>query len=369
MKILVCFGTRPEAIKMAPVILELKRRGMLFKICVTGQHREMLDQVLDFFEIHPDHDLDLMQGGQTLNELGGKILISVDEILTKEKPDVVLVHGDTSSSALVALAAFHRGIKVGHVEAGLRTYNKQAPFPEEMNRQIIARVADLHFAPTGRAKSNLQQEHIPEEQIYQTGNTIVDALQWATEKMKLIPEGPEVRGIKEKTKDSKKLILVTGHRRENFGEGFRDFCNALLILAGRSDVQIIYPVHLNPQVRGPVMELLQQKENIFLMDPVSYPTMLWLMKNSCFIISDSGGIQEEAPTFNKTILVTRNFTERPEGIESGFSILVGTDQKKILSEAKKILDRSLASEKKSNPYGDGKAAERIVDFLMEIGGQ
>src|SRR5680860_594144 len=336
-KILLCFGTRPEAIKMAPVIHELKKHKLDFKVCVTAQHREMLDQVLDFFEIVPDHDLDLMQPNQSLNELSANILLSMDTVfdavgLRKAQTDIVLVQGDTTSAAMIPLAAFHRRIKVGHIEAGLRTYNKTAPFPEEVNRQLTARIADFHFAPTAKANSNLLQEQIPKEQLCITGNTVVDALQWAIDKMESEPVSEETQKIKALLNPNKKLILVTGHRRENFGEGLIHICEALLELSEREDVELIYPVHLNPNVTGPVQELLSHKKNIHLIAPVAYPTMLWLMQECSLIISDSGGIQEEAPTFKKPVLVTREVSERMEGVEVGFSFLVGTDKNRIVEE-------------------------------------
>jgi len=363
LKILVCFGTRPEAIKMAPVIQELKKQKLNFKVCVTAQHREMLDQVLDFFEIKPDYDLDLMQPNQSLNELSAKILKEIDGVLEKEQPGLVLVQGDTTSAAMVSLAAFHRGVKIGHVEAGLRTYNKVAPFPEEVNRQLTARIADFHFTPTVKANSNLLKEQIPKEYICTTGNTVVDALEWAINKMESEPLSEEIQKIKALLNPNKKLILVTGHRRENFGEGLIQICEALLELSDREDVELIYPVHLNPNVTGPVQELLGDKTNIHLIVPVAYPTMLWLMQQCSLIISDSGGIQEEAPTFNKPVLVTREVSERMEGVEAGFSFLVGTDKDKILEEAIRILDNVPDFLGIENPYGDGLAAFRIVEFL------
>jgi len=362
-KTLLCFGTRPEAIKMAPVIWELKKQKLEFKVCVTAQHREMLDQVLDFFEIVPDYDLDLMQPNQSLNELSAKILKEVDLVMEKERPELVLVQGDTTSAAMVSLAAFHRRIEVGHVEAGLRTYNKTAPFPEEVNRQLTARIADFHFAPTAKADSNLVNEQIPKDHICITGNTVVDALQWAIKKMESQPLSEEIQKIKALFNTNKKLILVTGHRRENFGEGLIHICEALLELSKREDVELIYPVHLNPNVTGPVQELLSHKKNIHLIFPVAYPSMLWLMQKCTLIISDSGGIQEEAPTFNKPVLVTREVSERMEGVEAGFSFLVETDKNKILAEAVRILNHPPDFSGIENPYGDGKAAFKIVEFL------
>lgn len=363
MKILLCFGTRPEAIKMAAVIRELKKRKHPYKVCVTGQHREMLHQVLDFFEIVPDYDLDLMQSNQSLNELSAYIIKEIDLVFEKEQPDIVLVQGDTTSAAMVSLAAFHRRIKVGHIEAGLRTYNKAAPFPEEINRQLIGRIVDWHFAPTAKAYSNLLSEKIPKEQICITGNTVVDALEWAIEKIESEPLSEEILKIKALLNPNKKLILVTGHRRENFGKGLINICEALLELSGKEDVEIIYPVHLNPNVTGPVKKLLGQQKNIHLIEPVSYPSMLWLMQSCSLIISDSGGLQEEAPTFKKPVLVTREVSERMEGVEAGFSFLVGTNKNKILDKAIRILDNLPNFSGIDNPYGDGKAAIRIVETL------
>ncbi|WP_410503532.1 non-hydrolyzing UDP-N-acetylglucosamine 2-epimerase [Gillisia sp. JM1] len=366
MKILLCFGTRPEAIKMAPVIQEIKKQKLDYKVCVTAQHREMLDQVLDFFEIVPDYDLDLMQSNQSLNQLSSNILKDMDHILEKEEPNIVLVQGDTTSAAMVALAAFHRGIKVGHVEAGLRTYKKLAPFPEEVNRQLTARIADFHFAPTSKANSNLIKEQIPIGHIYVTGNTVVDALEWAIAKMESEQLSEEIQKTKALLDPKKKLILVTGHRRENFGEGLKHICEALIELSQNEDVELIFPVHLNPNVITTVTQLLGKINNIHLIDPVSYSTMLWLMQQCSLIISDSGGIQEEAPTFKKPLLVTREVSERMEGIEAGFSVLVGTNKLKIVFEAKKALVTPPAFRGKINPYGDGKASRKIIKALMGV---
>ncbi len=350
---------------MAPVIDELKKQKQPFKVCVTAQHREMLDQVLDFFEIVPDYDLDLMQPNQSLNQLSANILKKTDLVLEKEQPDVVLVQGDTTSAVMVSLAAFHRGIKVGHVEAGLRTYNKKAPFPEEMNRQITARIADWHFAPTAKANSNLLKEQIPKEQICITGNTVVDALEWAIAKIESELLSEEIQNIKALLNPDKKLILITGHRRENFGVGLIHICEALLELSEKEDVELIYPVHLNPNVSGPVRELLGQQKNIHLIKPVSYPTMLWLMQQCSLIISDSGGIQEEAPTFKKPVLVTREFSERMEGVIAGFSFLVGTEKNKIVNETIRLLDNPPDFSGIANPYGDGTAASKIIEILRK----
>jgi UDP-N-acetylglucosamine 2-epimerase (non-hydrolysing) len=366
-KILIVFGTRPEAIKMAPLYHEL-RQGQFdkieVKVCVTAQHREMLDQVLDFFEIIPDYDLDLMQANQTLNSLSAKIIFKIDEVLSKEKPDLVLVHGDTTTSSMVALAAFHLGIKVGHVEAGLRTYNKQAPFPEELNRQITSRIADIHFTPTPQATQNLLKEGITQNSIVETGNTVIDALFWTSNKIaKPSFTHPEIEILKSVIPTDKKIILVTGHRRENFGVGFQNLCESLLEISEREDVSIVYPVHLNPNVKDVVYELLSNKKNIHLVAPVSYPAFVWLMQQSYLIVTDSGGIQEEAPSLRKPVVVTRTVSERPEGSSAGFSTLVGTDTTKIVKTINAILDNFTGFENLNNPYGDGYASKRIVDYL------
>jgi UDP-N-acetylglucosamine 2-epimerase (non-hydrolysing) len=367
MKILLCFGTRPEAIKMAPLYHELKKQAVFeVKVCVTAQHREMLDQALDFFNIIPDYDLDLMQSNQTLNELSGNILFKIDEVLTVVKPDLVLVHGDTTTSSMVALAAFHLGIKIGHVEAGLRTHDKYSPFPEELNRQLTARIADIHFAPTRKAKESLLREQIPESQILVTGNTVVDALQWAASKMEHNYINDEIIRLKNILDATKKMILVTGHRRENFGKGFQNLCAALATIANREDVEIVFPVHLNPNVQKPVYDLLSKCTNIHLIKPVEYPIMIWLMKQCSLIISDSGGIQEEAPSLGKPVLVTRFTSERAEGIEKGFAILVGTDVDKIVQETNGFLDNFTAFETTENPYGKGNACKKISDYLMGL---
>jgi UDP-N-acetylglucosamine 2-epimerase (non-hydrolysing) len=364
MKILLCFGTRPEAIKMAPLYHELQKSDFLVKVCVTAQHREMLDQVLDFFEIVPNYDLNLMQANQTLNSLSAKILFKIDEVLIKEKPDLVFVHGDTTTSTMVALAAFNLGIKVGHIEAGLRTYNKHAPFPEEMNRQITGRLADLHFTPTPSATLNLLNEGINKNIIFQTGNTIIDALLFAVNKIKdKNYSHPEIDELKEVLKVDKKIILVTGHRRENFGEGFQNICEALLTISQREDVIIIYPVHLNPNVKDIVYELLSNNENIHLIKPVSYPAFVWLMQQSFLIVSDSGGIQEEAPSLGKPVLVTRTVSERPEGVIVGFSTLVGTDKSKIITTIDSFLDNFKGFKSLDSPYGKGNSSNQIVDCI------
>lgn len=364
MKLLLCFGTRPEAIKIAPISHKLKELKADFKICITAQHREMLDQVLEFFEIVPEYDLDLMEKNQSLNQISALIFKNIDEILSLEKPDLVLVQGDTTTAVIVAFAAFHRGIKVAHVEAGLRTYKKQAPFPEEVNRQVISRIVDFHFAPTAGAKSNLVKEQVDEEQIYLTGNTVVDALEWAHLKMDQLPLSEEILKIKSLLSRDKKVILVTGHRRENIGFGIKSICEALIELVEKHNVQIIFPVHLNPKIKEPVIQLIGEKNNIYLIRPVSYPTMLWLMQQADLIISDSGGIQEEVPSFKKPLLVTREFSERMEGVDAGFSVLVGTDKKRIIEESVRFLNNPPDFLQTVNPFGDGKAAKRITEVLM-----
>jgi UDP-N-acetylglucosamine 2-epimerase (non-hydrolysing) len=366
MQILLCFGTRPEAIKMAPLYHELKKNNFDVKVCVTAQHREMLDQVLDFFNIVPNYDLNLMQPNQTLNVLSANILFKIDEVLTAVKPDLVLVHGDTTTSAMVSLAAFHLGIKVGHVEAGLRTYNKQAPFPEEINRQFTSKIADIHFTPTAAATQNLLKEGIPATAIVETGNTVIDALLWTIDKI----EDKhflhfEIENLKKILPGNKKMVLVTGHRRENFGEGFANLCDALLSISERDDVIIVYPVHLNPNVKDIVYEKLANKTNIYLIPPVSYPAFVWLMQQSFLIVTDSGGIQEEAPTLRKPVLVTRTVSERPEGVVAGFSILVGTEQQIIKDNIAAILDFFSGFENPINPFGQGDASQKIAAFLLK----
>jgi len=367
MKILLCFGTRPEAIKMAPLFHEFKKNNFDVKVCVTAQHREMLDQVLVFFEIVPDYDLDLMQPNQTLNGLSAHILSKMDEVLLNEKPNLVLVHGDTTTSSMVALAAFHLGIKVGHVEAGLRTYNKKAPFPEELNRQLTSRIVDFHFTPTAQATLNLLSEGIDENTIIETGNTVVDALFWTLNKIEALDYNhPEIEALENSIPQNKKVVLVTGHRRENFGEGFQQLCEALLTIAEREDVTIIYPVHLNPNVKDIVYGMLSNNTNIQLIPPVSYPAFVWLMKRSFIIISDSGGIQEEAPSLGKPVLVSRDVSERPEGVAAGFSFLVGTNQDKIVKTAHRLLTNFNGFENQINPYGKGDSVKKIVKYLLNF---
>lgn len=371
-KILIVFGTRPEAIKMAPVVKEFIKNKAIFetRVCVTAQHRQMLDQVLDFFDIKPDYDLNLMKPDQTLNNIWADILLKMKPILDEYKPDWVLVHGDTATSTATALAAYFAQCKVGHIEAGLRTFNKWSPFPEEMNRLLTGRLADIHFAPTDQSYRNLKKEAVDETNILITGNTVIDALQSSVVKVNsanYVHE--EIEELKNIIDGSKKLILVTGHRRENFGQGFVDICYAIKDIAEkRSDIQIVYPVHLNPHVQEPVKKILSGIKNIFLIDPLSYPSFVWAMDKSYIIITDSGGVQEEAPSLGKPVLVMRDTTERPEAVAAGTVILVGTNRKKIVEEALKLMDDYSYYHSMSrieNPYGDGHASNKIVEFLKE----
>lgn len=367
-KVLIVFGTRPEAIKMAPLVKAFLAASDYFqmKVCVTAQHREMLDQVLRFFQIHPDFDLNLMKTNQNLYSLTGDIINGMKPILESFKPDIVLVHGDTTTSTAAALAAFYSGAKVGHVEAGLRTYNKLSPFPEELNRQLTGRIADYHFAPTYQSRENLLTEHIDEKAIIVTGNTVIDALFNSVEIVNSLENHSVINQLKDIVDPLKKLILVTGHRRENHGQGFLNICAALNEIANLENVQIIYPVHLNPNVQKPVYNILGNKPNIHLINPLPYEAFVWLMEKSYLIVTDSGGVQEEAPSLGKPVLVMRDTTERPEAVEAGTVILVGTNQKKIVSEATDLLYNLARYNQMSllhNPYGDGQASTRIVDFL------
>ena len=369
-KVLIVFGTRPEAIKMAPLVKQFLKHGDLFdtKVCVTAQHREMLDQVLDFFKIIPDFDLDLMKPGQNLYSLTSDIIMGIKPVLETYKPDYVFVHGDTTTTLGTSLASFYSGATVCHVEAGLRTYNKKAPFPEEVNRQVTSRIADLHFAPTEKARGNLIKENIPAEKIFVTGNTVIDALM---ESVKIANQSNinEIETLKSLVDPNKQLILVTGHRRENFGQGFLDICEALKIISHYPNVQIIYPVHLNPNVQKPVYSILKGNPNIHLIDPLSYEAFVWLMDKAKIVITDSGGIQEEAPSLGKPVLVMRQTTERPEAVEAGTVKLVGTDKDKIVKETLSLLSDTEKYSQMSrlhNPYGDGHATERIVEFLKTI---
>jgi UDP-N-acetylglucosamine 2-epimerase (non-hydrolysing) len=366
-KILLVFGTRPEAIKMAPLVKRLRQHVDIdTKVCITAQHRQMLDQVLSFFEITPDYDLNLMRPGQNLFQLTADVIVELKPILEEFVPDIVFVHGDTTTSSAAALAAFYAGAKVAHVEAGLRTYDKYAPFPEEMNRQIISRITDYHFAPTEAAKQNLLREGINENNIIITGNTVIDALLWTQEKLKNY-HADEIQQIKNIVDPAKKLILVTGHRRENFGHGFLNICTAIKQVAEENnDVQIIYPVHLNPNVQTPVYELLNNTSNIKLISPLAYPAFVWLMSKSYLILTDSGGVQEEAPSLGKPVLVMRKTTERPEAVVAGTVKIVGTDTREIVLSITELLnnaDRYKTMSKAHNPYGDGTACSKIVNIF------
>jgi UDP-N-acetylglucosamine 2-epimerase (non-hydrolysing) len=369
-KILLVFGTRPEAIKMAPVYREFKNRDYQFetKICVTGQHREMLDQVLEFFDIIPDYDLNLMKPNQSLYGVTSDIIMGMKNVLEDFNPDYVLVHGDTTTTMAASLASFYHGSKVCHVEAGLRTHNKRSPFPEEINRQIVGRIADYHFTPTQFSKSNLIKENIEDKNIVVTGNTVIDALFQSIEKIKENPSSL-VQSL-EIEMEGRDVILVTGHRRENHGNKFLEICEALKEIAvTNKSIKIVYPVHLNPQVQKPVYDLLRDVDNIMLLDPLDYKDFIWLMNRSMIIITDSGGIQEEAPSLGKPVLVIRDITERPEAVEAGTVILVGTSKSKIVEECNSLLSDNFRKENMSalhNPYGDGKASERIADFLSNL---
>ena len=370
-KISVIFGTRPEAIKLAPVILELKkRRDIACHVCVTAQHRQMLDQVMDIFDIVPDEDLNLMRPNQSLSGLTSRALEAIDGYLTTEKPDAVIVQGDTTTVFSAALAAFYHKISIAHVEAGLRTGNLDSPWPEEANRVLTSRLARWHFAPTGTNRQNLLREHVPESQIYVTGNTVIDALFIALDKIKTAP--PEIPGLPENSLDylgDRQMVLITGHRRENFGIGFENMCKAIAELAYKfPKIDFIYPVHLNPNVRKPVESILRTSgaENIHLIEPLSYLPFVALMNRSHIILTDSGGVQEEAPSLGKPVLVMRDTTERPEAVEAGTVKIVGTDVEKIVSEASRLIcceDYYGQMTRKHNPYGDGAAAQRIVDVL------
>lgn len=382
-KVLVVLGTRPEAIKMAPVIQELKRQTDRFsvRVCVTAQHRQMLDQVLNLFEITPDYDLDIMKLGQDLYDVTGDVLTGLKSVLRKERPDILLVQGDTTTTMAASLAAFYERIPVGHIEAGLRTYNKFAPFPEEVNRRMTSVIADLHFAPTDKSKQNLINEGVSDKAIWVTGNTVIDALFLALEKINvgnlgpgiehdLVARYPQLENVftpAPPTPYPLRLILVTGHRRENFGSGFENICLALKEIAQQHDnVEILYPVHLNPNVQEPVRRILGKVNNIHLIEPVEYLPFVYLMKRSYIIITDSGGIQEEAPSLGKPVLVMRKTTERPEAVDAGTVKLVGTDRHRIVSEADELLTNSEAYKAMSlanNPYGDGNASASICEVL------
>ncbi|WP_299107798.1 UDP-N-acetylglucosamine 2-epimerase (non-hydrolyzing) [uncultured Tenacibaculum sp.] len=372
-KNLIVFGTRPEAIKMAPLVKEFLKNTKDFetKVCITAQHREMLDQVLEFFEIVPDYDMDLMKPNQNLYTLTADIITGLKPILEEFKPDFVYIHGDTTTTMASSIAAFYSGAKVCHVEAGLRTFNKRSPFPEEINRSVAGSICDYHFSPTETSKNNLLRENISKDSIVITGNTVIDALHISSEKVTSDEYlDNEISLLKNIVDDSKKMILVTGHRRENHGQGFVNICTALKEIAEKnSGVQIIYPVHLNPNVQKPVYELLSEVENIKLISPLSYPSFVWLMNQSYLIITDSGGVQEEAPSLGKPVLVMRDTTERPEAVEAGTVILVGTNTEEIVSRTQGLLNDSAmyaAMSQLHNPYGDGTACEKIVEFIKEL---
>ena len=373
-KVLLVFGTRPEAIKMAPLVKAFEQEASIeSKVCVTAQHRQMLDQVLGVFKIVPEYDLNLMSPGQDLYDITANVLLGMKGILGDFKPDIVLVHGDTTTTSATSLAAFYQKIKIGHVEAGLRTGDIYSPWPEEANRQITGILASYHFAPTTTSRGNLLREGKDEADILVTGNTVIDALFLALNKIENNKElkSDIIKNINTQYKldDTKKLILVTGHRRENFGQGFINICEALKTLAiNNPDIDIVYPVHLNPNVQKPVNKLLSSVSNVHLIAPLQYEAFLYLMSKSYFIITDSGGVQEEAPSLGKPVLVMRDTTERPEALDAGTVKLVGTDSEMIIKEAQKLLDDKLEYERMSkahNPYGDGKACEKIVKFIKE----
>lgn len=381
-KVLMVFGTRPEAIKMAPLVKEFQKHPdtIDLKVCITGQHREMLDQVLKIFEITPDFDLNIMKKNQDLYDVTSRVLLGMRDVLTQIKPDLVLVHGDTSTSSVAALAAFYQQIVVGHVEAGLRTHNIYSPFPEEVNRQITGRIATYHFAPTALSKENLLKENVSEESIAVTGNTVIDALLMVTHKIETERQLREELAVTLKNKgydlgrlnEQRKLVLITGHRRENFGEGFIHICRAIKTLCETyPDVDFVYPMHLNPNVRKPIKEVFGNSSlpNMFFIEPLEYLPFVFLMGKSYFVLTDSGGIQEEAPGLGKPVLVMRNTTERPEALEAGTVKLVGADYDTIVRESSLLLDNPnhyKAMSQAVNPYGDGKTCARIVDFIKKI---
>ena len=378
-KVMLIFGTRPEAIKMCPLVKEFQKDTINFKtvVCVTAQHREMLDQVLHVFDVKPEYDLNIMKQGQDLYDITSRVLLGLRDVLKKELPDIVLVHGDTTTSSAAALAAFYQQIPVGHVEAGLRTHNIYSPWPEEMNRQITGRIATFHFSPTQLSRKNLLREGIADEKIIVTGNTVIDTLHVVVDRIKkdkllneelsevLLLAGYDVNRLHK----GKRLVLITGHRRENFGNGFVSICKAIKTLTEKyPDVDFIYPMHLNPNVRKPIYEVFGENQlpNIFFIEPLEYLSFVYLMEKSTIVLTDSGGIQEEAPGLGKPVLVMRDTTERPEALEAGTVKLVGKDYNKIVSEVSVLLDNQIYYDKMSkavNPYGDGQASGRIVDVL------
>lgn len=382
--IMLVFGTRPEAIKMAPLVKMLQQRPDEFRtvVVVTGQHRQMLDQVLGLFDIKPDYDLDIMQPNQDLTDVTVKILSGLREVFREVKPDIVLVHGDTTTSMAAGLASFYHQLPVGHVEAGLRTNNIYSPWPEEMNRRVTGRIASHHFAPTALSKQNLLAENVDERSIVVTGNTVIDALQMVIDMIKrdpkmseeieaqLLKTGYDINRLKD---GNRRLVLITGHRRENFGEGFLNICRALKELTTRfPDVDFVYPMHLNPNVRRPIREVLgteSEHQNLFLIEPIEYLLFVYMMEKSSLILTDSGGVQEEAPGLGKPVLVMRDTTERPEAVEAGTVKLVGTDYDKIVDNVSQLLTDSDEYEKMKravNPYGDGHACERIIEYLSNV---
>lgn len=382
-RLMLVFGTRPEAIKMAPLVKELQKFPEYFEtlVCVTGQHREMLDQVLDIFGIVPDYDLNIMKQGQDLYDITSRVLLGMRDVLKESKPDLVLVHGDTTTSTAAALAAFYQQIPVAHVEAGLRTHDIHSPWPEEMNRQITSRIAEFDFAPTPLSRNNLMAEGVSEEKITVTGNTVIDALYWVVDRIK---SDPEMRVLIEKElgeagynvsrlRDGRRMVLITGHRRENFGEGFISMCRAIKTLQEKyPEVDFVYPMHLNPNVRKPIHEVfgkdLTGLDNMYFIEPLEYLSFVHLMEKCAIVLTDSGGIQEEAPGLGKPVLVMRDTTERPEALEAGTVRLVGTDYDRIVDETSALLDDRSHYESMSravNPYGDGQACRRIADILCE----
>lgn len=392
-KVMLVFGTRPEAIKMAPLVKAFEQFTEDFEtiVCVTGQHREMLDQVLRLFDITPQYDLNIMKQGQDLYDVTSRVLLGMREVLKESQPDIVLVHGDTTTSTAAALAAFYQQIPVGHIEAGLRTHNIYSPWPEEMNRQITGRIATYNFSPTPLSRQNLLEEKVNQQSIIVTGNTVIDALYWVVDKIKcdealstelkdtLTTAGYNVDRLSgsesaQNTVANRRLVLITGHRRENFGEGFIHMCTAIRDLAQKyPDVDFVYPMHLNPNVRKPIHEVfgndLTGLENMFFIEPLEYLSFVYLMEKSTLVLTDSGGIQEEAPGLGKPVLVMRDTTERPEALEAGTVKLVGTDYCKIIEEVSHLLDNEAYYETMSkavNPYGDGKACKRIVEFIKNV---
>ncbi len=382
-KILLVFGTRPEAIKMAPLVMKFKKNPTEFNtiVCVTGQHREMLDQVLKVFDIKPDYDLNIMKQGQDLYDITSRVILDMRNVLKECDPDIVLVHGDTTTSMAAALSAFYQKIPVGHIEAGLRTHNIYSPWPEEMNRQITSRIATYHFAPTKLSKENLLNEGVEENRIIVTGNTVIDAIHLVVDRIKNdITLQEELKVILsfsgyniERLSKGRKLVLITGHRRENFGEGFLQICNAIKTLALKyPEIDFVYPMHLNPNVREPIKEVFGDKNkisNIYFIEPLDYLPFVFLMEKSYIVLTDSGGIQEEAPGLGKPVLVMRDTTERPEAIDAGTVKLVGADYNKIVNEVSSLIDNESCYNimaKSTNPYGDGKTSERIIKFLLKI---